>query len=177
MALTWSDLNHRPIKICTACWQPAVDHLYGQTRNKLPSVLQLRRCTLHPPRLQVHELNSSASNYTVRSPLSHSVDPSTWSLVRGPSSQLALSKFWASACANLKYTCSFISVQFKFPVYGDMQTDIHTHVPHNAIMLVWDSLRLAQTKWLCVVKLCCHFTFIAIVTSRLHTGSYKPSSH
>ena len=48
---------------------------------------------LPPPKLRVHKLDSSASNYTVRSPLSHSVDLSAWSLVRGPSFHLALSKF------------------------------------------------------------------------------------
>ena len=32
-------------------------------------------------------------------------------------------------CANLKYTCirTFVSVQFKFPVYGHTQTYIHTY--------------------------------------------------
>ena len=44
MALTWSDLNHRRDRICTACEHPAVG-------SKLPCVLQLqssrnRRCTL-----------------------------------------------------------------------------------------------------------------------------------
>ena len=87
-----------------------------------------RHCTLakpfrlYPPKLRVHELDSSASNYMVRSPLSHSVDPSAWSLVRGTSCQLALSKFWASTCAHLKCMCSF-----KFLVYGHTQTDIHTY--------------------------------------------------
>ena len=132
------------IKICTACGQPAVNDLYRQTWNKLPCVLQLRRCTLHPTRLWVHELDSLVLNYTVQSPLLHSVDPSAWSLVRDPSCQLALSKFWASACANLKYMCSFVSVQFKFPVYGHTQTDIHTYT--RASQCNYASVGLAQAR-------------------------------
>ena len=37
----------------------------------------------------------------------------------------------------------FKRAHLKFTVYGRKQTSIHTHV-HNAVMLVWGSLRLAQ---------------------------------
>ena len=135
------------IEICTACGQPAVDDLYRQTRNKLPCVLQLQSqfhvtdtVTLHP----------SKSPSIATSPTE---TPSAWArfigvelhgeessvafsrsigveFSEGSTFQLALSIFWASTCANLKYTCIplYSFVQFKFPVYGHTQTYKHTYI-------------------------------------------------
>ena len=76
--------------------------------------------------------------------LLHSVDSLvlSYTLV-SPSSHRALKSF--STCANLKCSGTFVSVQFKFSVYGyvyaDRQTYIHTSC--NAVSLVWGSIRLA----------------------------------
>ena len=84
--------------------------------DRLPSCCSLwrQRCSLAPDAICLsHSVDSWALTYTVRSPLLRSIAQNF------------------STCANLKCTCTFVSIR-KFSVYGhtqtDRQTDIHTRI-------------------------------------------------
>ena len=103
------------IEICTACGQPAVDDLYRQTRNKLPCVLQLQSqfhvtdtVTLHPSK------SPSIASFTHR-------DSECTSSIQDPWA------FWASTCANLKYTCIYLCIRSFNLNFRYMATRKHTN--------------------------------------------------
>ena len=87
----------------------------------LPSCsLWRQRCSLAPDAICLsHSVDSSALSYTVRSPLSHSVDPSHRTLT--------LKSF--STCANLKCTCTVRSIKiFGIWPYVRKRTDRQTYI-------------------------------------------------
>ena len=86
-------------------------------------------------------LSRSALSCTVRSPLSHSVDPSASSLVRGPSCQL---EELEHVCEFEMYVYLYIR-SFNFE-YGWLILSMHTYASCNAVTLGRRSLRLAPNR-------------------------------
>ena len=128
-------LNATDSSPCT-CRLSSLACLNSVPSDHLPSCsLWHRRCSLVPDTFCLqHFVDSLVLSYT----LSLSVDPS----------HRTLKSF--STCANLKCTCTFVSVQFTFLVYvhtyADRQTYVHTHTSCNAVTLVQGSLRLTPVK-------------------------------
>ena len=80
----------------------------------------------------LHSVDLLALNYTVRSPLSHLVDPSLWR--RDP---LAL-----NMNIMLQHVCKFdVSIRSILNLYMGIWCR-HTHASCNAVPLVWGSVRL-----------------------------------
>ena len=129
-------LNATDSSPCMCCLSLSLACLTSVHSDHLPSCFLWRRhCSLASDAIcLLRSVDSSALSYTVKSL---------------PSQSIGIAQNSFSTCTILK-SVTFVSVHsikiFSIWPHANRQTDRHTHMSCNAVMLVWGSLRLAPMK-------------------------------